>query len=125
MKKSKITHQKERPLCILCHIRLCKKNGISTNGFQKYEKYCHHCGKIVYNTRVGHNGRGRKYALHKKQNCERCGFIPIHLCQLDVDHIDGNRNNDDPINLQTLCANCHRLETYNKKVRLYEADSSC
>jgi 5-methylcytosine-specific restriction endonuclease McrA len=31
--------------------------------------------------------------------------------QLDVDHIDGNHANDDPSNLQTLCANCHRLKT--------------
>lgn len=41
----------------------------------------------------------------------RCGFIPEHPVQLDVDHIDGNGRNDDPENLQTLCANCHRLKT--------------
>jgi 5-methylcytosine-specific restriction endonuclease McrA len=40
-----------------------------------------------------------------------CGFVPVHSCQLDVDHIDGNRNNNDLANLQTLCANCHRLKT--------------
>ena len=34
------------------------------------------------------------------------------MCQLDVDHIDGNHNNDEEVNLQTLCANCHRLKTY-------------
>jgi 5-methylcytosine-specific restriction endonuclease McrA len=31
---------------------------------------------------------------------------------LDMDHIDGNRFNNDVANLQTLCANCHRLKTY-------------
>jgi 5-methylcytosine-specific restriction endonuclease McrA len=31
---------------------------------------------------------------------------------LDVDHIDGDRFNNDPANLQTLCANCHRLKTH-------------
>ena len=32
--------------------------------------------------------------------------------RVTVDHIDGNRNNNDPSNLQTLCANCHRLKTH-------------
>jgi hypothetical protein len=51
------------------------------------------------------------YRPHKKDKCELCGFVPVHSCQLDVDHIDGNRNNNDLANLQTLCANCHRLKT--------------
>ena len=43
--------------------------------------------------------------------CSLCGFIPVHRVQLDIDHIDGNPSNNDPLNLQTLCANCHRLKT--------------
>jgi 5-methylcytosine-specific restriction endonuclease McrA len=31
--------------------------------------------------------------------------------QLDVDHIDGDHTNNELNNLQTLCANCHRLKT--------------
>ncbi len=41
-----------------------------------------------------------------------CGFVPVHACQLDVDHIDGNRHNHELSNLQTLCANCHRIKTH-------------
>jgi hypothetical protein len=52
------------------------------------------------------------YAVHKKDACEKCGFIPVHASQLDVDHIDGDRWNNDIANLQTLCANCHRLKTH-------------
>lgn len=29
---------------------------------------------------------------------------------LDIHHKDGDHLNDDPDNLETLCANCHRLE---------------
>ena len=52
------------------------------------------------------------YAAHKKDKCEHCGFVPVHASQLDVDHIDGDRWNNDPANLRTLCANCHRLKTH-------------
>ena len=52
------------------------------------------------------------YAVHKKDKCEHCGFIPVHSSQLDVDHMDGDRWNNDPSNLRTLCANCHRLKTH-------------
>jgi 5-methylcytosine-specific restriction endonuclease McrA len=31
---------------------------------------------------------------------------------LDIDHVDGNKANNDPSNIMTLCANCHRLKTY-------------
>jgi hypothetical protein len=51
------------------------------------------------------------YRRFKKNQCESCGFVAIDSCQLDVDHIDGINTNNDPINLQTLCANCHRLKT--------------
>lgn len=51
------------------------------------------------------------YKTHKIGFCELCGFLPKHACQLDVDHIDGNHLNNELSNLQTLCANCHRLKT--------------
>jgi 5-methylcytosine-specific restriction endonuclease McrA len=51
------------------------------------------------------------YTRYKKDYCELCGFVAIHRVQLDVDHIDGNHTNNKPDNLQTLCANCHRLKT--------------
>lgn len=56
--------------------------------------------------------RKKSYRKYLQKECVRCHFIPIHTCQLDVDHIDGNHKNNDPSNLQTLCANCHRLKTY-------------
>ena len=62
-----------------------------------------------------HQCRTKKYAVHKKNYCEECGFIPKWLGQLDVDHVDGNNKNNEKENLQTLCANCHRLKTYTNK----------
>lgn len=50
--------------------------------------------------------------LLDRSKCSRCGFIPTDKCQIDSDHIDGNHRNNDPQNLQALCANCHRLKTW-------------
>ena len=102
-----------RPICIQCNLNPCKNNGISKKGFIKYKKYCSSCERKVYNLRISKkNTRRLGYALHKKDKCENCNFIPIHPCQLDVDHIDGNKENNNLSNLRTLCANCHRLKTH-------------
>lgn len=68
-------------------------------------------------TRPG--GDGWKYRSHVKDTCENCGFVAKDLCQMDVDHIDGNHSNNDPSNLQTLCANCHRLKTKLERNGMY------
>jgi len=52
---------------------------------------------------------------NNRTECCICGFKPTHLCQMDIDHIDGNRHNNSDNNLQVLCANCHRLKTYMNK----------
>jgi len=42
---------------------------------------------------------------------------------LDVDHIDGNSDNDVPENWQTLCANCHREKTMREGDHLTPSNS--
>jgi len=89
---------------------------------------CAECGLKV-NIRLRSNGRGvkrwryskaenfqitarrKRYRTHKGTVCECCGFVPIISAQLDVDHKNGNHEDDAETNLWTLCANCHRLKT--------------
>lgn len=79
------------------------------------------------------------YLVHRKNYCEnidgRLGFVctstilnpidnpelfgddpnPTWNAMLQVDHIDGNPFNNDPKNLQTLCACCHIFKTHKEE----------
>lgn len=119
----------DRPLCRDCGKSKAKKKDVR-NGRQRYKTRCSGCEKRAQGKTEPRNPvcpikraaarrrenrkreiKRKPWLLHRKNHCERCGFVPEHLCQLDVDHIDGNRHNNDPTNYQTLCANCHRLKT--------------
>lgn len=99
-----------RGICITCNTNLQRNKG---NG--KYSAECQKCHYL----RIGRHTNSKMRKTHKlKQStlvCAVCGFIAQHECQIDLDHIDGNHQNNDPSNLQTLCANCHRLKTYRNK----------
>lgn len=69
------------------------------------ESICHPCRLNRLDPRI--------YAQYKKDRCNRCKK-KWHYTQLDVDHIDSDHSNNDPGNLQTLCANCHRLVTWER-----------
>ena len=103
-----LTRQPSRPLCTHCNVSLAKPNGISKHGFKKWHKYCVDCAKGAYNSKYG-------YLLHKKNKCEKCGFISEDKCQLDIIYKDNNKKNKDKSNLKTLCDNCNRLHTKKMK----------
>jgi 5-methylcytosine-specific restriction endonuclease McrA len=48
-----------------------------------------------------------------KYKCVMCGWNEINPVSgkspLEVDHIDGDHANGDPLNLRTICPNCHSL----------------
>lgn len=98
--------------CVVCHERpqTQKSNG-------KYRAICGVCDKKMYR-RGPEKPRDwtKPYRKSKATICARCGFIPECACQLDVDHIDGDRSNNSKENLQTLCANCHRLKSHKERV---------
>lgn len=90
---------------------------------------CANCGRVGIRNKSGTwkcrialkkwNGNGKRRGLSaltapfKKTYCERCNFgsdDSADEVQLDVHHRDGDISNNDPANLETICANCHRLE---------------
>lgn len=88
-----------RGICVKCGLRQQTSRGPG-----KFRPLCNSCHRARHY-------EGESYRDFKKGFCEICQFVAVHPCQLDVDHIDGDRNNNEPKNLQTLCANCHRLKT--------------
>jgi 5-methylcytosine-specific restriction endonuclease McrA len=93
-------------ICTKCNWRELE---LKKNGQPRWA--CYKCRKTSIGEKQKRVLKRRPYLIHKKDTCEECGFIPVHTCQLDVDHTDGNHSNNDPSNLKTLCANCHRLKT--------------
>jgi hypothetical protein len=68
------------------------------------------------------------YRRKRKNYCENidkrlgypCTTTIISTAMLDVDHIDGNPENNDEANLQTLCKCCHVYKTLKNKDYLTE-----
>ena len=98
---------------------ICEKCGINTektrSDLAKYsgKAYCSRsCANSVNNKqrmRENHpNWKGGSY--RKKANiqcCEECSENRYFL--LVVHHLDGDRDNNNPLNLVTLCYNCHAI----------------
>lgn len=87
-----------KKLCELCGVNVARSKGKNVKGDTKFSNICSPC-------------HDKPWIRFRKKKCENCGFIPSHICQLDVDHIDGDKSNNSEENLKTLCANCHRLKT--------------
>ncbi len=96
--------------------------GRHRDGTLKFAQLCYGCRRRKYNLPTC--GDGGQYSLCRAKTCIKCGFVPEDICQLDVDHIDGNHQNNDPTNLQTLCANCHRLKTKRERSKLQVLENS-
>lgn len=110
-----------------CDSKECKHTGRHTNKHLIRQKETEEFLAGSLNA-MGRNGRDRaglvewaRQLLLEEANwaCTQCGWSIPHprtgKPPLEVDHIDGNRNNNFRNNLRILCPNCHSLtETYRR-----------
>lgn len=69
--------------------------------------------KIVSGEKVCHE-RIKKYVVKiRGNNCEECGWNKVNpksgKCTVQLEHVDGNADNNELKNLKLLCPNCHSL----------------
>jgi hypothetical protein len=114
----------------------------NTNNRPKKDYYCLECKSLLQNNRKFCNNNcwtlfrnkektelitsglvSRRPVLkdylteHRGYKCECCGLSSWNnkIITLQLDHIDGNSDNNFPDNLRLLCPNCHfQTETYSK-----------
>lgn len=101
--------------CIECGANITYQPSQSTGKFCSNKCQHAHQFKLVKEPEVGlgtvsNTPTLRRYLMkHRGASCEKCGTsdwmnAPITL---QVDHIDGNSDNNLPVNLRLLCPNCH------------------
>ena len=87
-------HNEGEP-CTACGVYPKRFKGYSLKGSALYGRHCANCHR-------------KPHTQNKGDVCELCNYRPLFRMSLDVHHRDGDNKNNDPSNLMTLCANCHR-----------------
>lgn len=108
-------------LCVNCHkqIRSFKYCSRECQTHYSYNQYITLWKKGLEDGNRGINtkiiSKHIKHYLLKKfgEKCSKCGWNTRHpitnIAPLEVNHIDGNANNNSEDNLELICPNCHSL----------------
>ena len=102
--KVPIINNTMRPICKQCNKNFCAVN-YKRNDIIHYRSKCDECGRK--NTKKkARVPSWQKAGYKKKAACDLCGFKGLFTTQLTVFYIDGNLDNNELINLRSICLNC-------------------
>ena len=115
--------------CLNCEREIKRKNKYCSNLCQKEFEYKLYIDKWKNGIQSGLKGEYqisnhiKTYLFNKYNNkCARCGWGEINIytnkIPLEVEHIDGNYENNNEENLILLCPNCHSLTATYKGANL-------
>ncbi|MDQ5949245.1 MAG: hypothetical protein QG589_371 [Patescibacteria group bacterium] len=126
-----VSHKKENRFCLNCNAFLVDRHKIKYCSFRcqfdyQYFQYIDLWKKGMVNGLKGLTTRSisahlKRYIINKYNNkCARCGWNeknPITgLVMVEIEHIDGNSENNTEENLTLLCPNCHSLTQFYKNL---------
>lgn len=103
-----IRSKDSRPICKMCNDRPRAVSYIRANGTTQYRSLCDACLKLKKQNILPKPDipQWRNSGYKKKTVCDSCKFTSRYSSQMLVVHIDGNENNNNIINLRTICLNC-------------------
>lgn len=93
-----------RPICKVCNKNV-RAPAYYRNEKRYYRSRCAVCIKKSKKEKIP-EPRWRSGGYIKKQTCDICGFKSQISSQIVVYHIDGNLNNNELINLRSICLCC-------------------
>jgi|SRR6187402_713782 len=108
-------NQTKRKSAIYCSL-ICSSEHTKIKSLERYEK-----GEIKDPKTI------KRILIQKKgELCTECDQEPVwneKPLSLQVDHIDGNSDNNLPNNLRLLCPNCHSQQETSKRTSLIKKET--
>jgi hypothetical protein len=112
----------------MCCVEGCNKSVTKYQGPGQEDHCRQHQKNLMEYGGTGKIGKAHSHA--RERSCSCCGYTPeqdpavisaangdakvlnrLVRSLLEVDHLDGDHENNDPSNLETKCIKCHRIKT--------------
>lgn len=120
-RQRKSYEKRKNKFCLNCNTITTNKfcNSKCQNEYRKKEIF----KKIENGDNSLYHKQYKKYLINKfGEKCMKCGWDERHLTTgnvpIELEHIDGNSNNNNLNNLQLLCPNCHSLTSTYKSLNV-------